>query len=70
MNALKNKINNLSTAKIIETYNATSEMKITIELAEVRGVLQDELEKRNPEAFENWMLCDDVEKCGNPANFF
>jgi hypothetical protein len=47
-------IKNLSTKQIIESFNMINEMKES-EIFTVRGWLMDELEKRNPKAFLNWI---------------
>ncbi len=43
---------------------------VTPEVAMARGWIMDELEKRNPEAFEMWIDCEDVALMEKPAHFF
>lgn len=40
---------------IIEQFELTEKMAVNEEVARVRGWLMDELESRNPEAFDNWL---------------
>jgi hypothetical protein len=44
--------------------------KTSLAEANVRGWIMDELEKRNPEVFETWILCEDVELMNYPSKFF
>jgi hypothetical protein len=65
----KQKLSSLPTARLCEMYVMTNGIH-TDETPTVRGWLMDELESRNPTAFENWMLCEDVERMEDPASFF
>jgi hypothetical protein len=56
----------LSTAELVNQFELTETMQISIETAMVRGWIMDELEKRNPEAFDAWMDSDE----DGPRNFF
>ena len=54
-NRAKNMIHELSTEEIINQFELTEALEMTIETATVRGWLMDELEARNEEAFEAWI---------------
>ena len=55
-----------TTETLIESFEMTSDMKISAEVAMTRGWIMDELDKRNPEAFEKWM-----DSCENsPRQFY
>lgn len=45
----------LDTAQLIESFEATDSRK-DAEIPTVRGWIMDELERRNPAAFEAWMM--------------
>jgi len=47
----------LSTEKLIESWELTDTNKDP-NISTVRGWLMDEMERRNPEAFQNWMEAD------------
>ncbi len=47
--------NGQSTEALIQAFEATNEQQMTPELAVTRGWIMDELEARDPEAFEAWM---------------
>lgn len=53
-----NKLKKLSTNELIEQFDITENMKYSFELSMVRGWIMDELEKRNPEAFDRWLDLD------------
>lgn len=53
-----NKLKKLSTNELIEQFDITENMKYSFELSMVRGWIMDELEKRNPEAFDKWLDLD------------
>lgn len=50
----RNMIAALTTEKIVEQFELTDEIEDE-NISIVRGWLMDELEKRNPEAFEKWI---------------
>ena len=50
----RNLIANLTTEKLIEQFELT-ELVSDENISTVRGWLMDELEKRNPEAFDKWI---------------
>jgi hypothetical protein len=56
----------LSTAELVNQFELTETMQISIETAMVRGWIMDELEKRNPEAFDAWIDSDEE----SPRNFY
>jgi len=47
----------LDTVQLIEAFEAT-DTRNDAEMPTVRGWMMDELERRNPEAFEAWMMGD------------
>lgn len=59
-------VEKLNTAELINQFELTEKMQISIEVAMVRGWIMDELEKRNPEAFDAWIDSDE----DGPRNFF
>lgn len=52
---IEQKIARFSIAELISLYEHTEKLEITNELAVVRGWLMNELEARNPEAFDAWL---------------
>ena len=60
------KVAKLSTAELVTQFELTEKMQISVEVAMVRGWLMDELEKRNPEAFDAWIDSDEE----SPRNYF
>ena len=51
-------LSRLSVELLIKEFDMTEVMPISLELSMVRGWIIDELEKRNPEAFEKWLDLD------------
>jgi len=51
---------------LIESFEATDSMH-NPEIPTVRGWMMDEMERRNPEAFETWMM---DEKCPPARQYF
>ena len=54
----------MSTAKILDVFEATTDKQTSVELAMTRGWLLDEIEKRFPEEFDRWLdseTCEDAE---------
>ena len=47
-----------STEQLIKEFDMTEAIPISLELSMVRGWIMDELEKRNPKAFDNWLDLD------------
>ena len=47
-------------ADLIDQFELTTDMPLTIELATVRGWLMDEIQSRCPESFDRWL---DTETC-------
>jgi len=69
LKAMRAKLSALSTAQVCEGFietNNTDGQEIPI----VRGVLLDELQARDNEAFELWMDTRDVALMDNPTPFF
>ena len=62
-------ITTLDTKTLCESFTLTNS-KHGEEIPVVRGWIMDELENRNEEAFEAWMMTDDVELMENPYHFF
>lgn len=48
-------LSRLSTEQLIKEFDMTEDIPISLELSMVRGWIMDELEKRNPEAFDKWL---------------
>lgn len=63
------KLARLSLAKLVEAFVLTNGDDRP-EIPDVREMLMDELERRDPEAFERWMLCDDPDTHQNVGRFF
>ena len=65
-------IANRSTAQLCEMFEATNntDREKILEQAMVRGWIMDELEKRDAEAFERWIDCEDLELVDLPSRFF
>lgn len=51
-------LSRLSTEQLIKEFDMTEDVPINLELSMVRGWIMDELEKRNPEAFDKWLVLD------------
>ena len=66
---LNNLFKNMDINKLCESFELTND-KNGIEIPKVREWIMDELEKRNPEAFLNWMNAEDVNMMDYPSNFF
>lgn len=45
-------LSRLSIEQLIKEFDMTEDIQISLELSMVRGWIMDELEKRNPEAFD------------------
>lgn len=54
----RNLVRSLTTAQLLDQWELTTGLH-TPETAMVRGWLMDEIEKRNPEAFDAWLDADD-----------
>ena len=61
-----------STASLCEIFEALDDPKSPkfLEESTVRGWIMDELEKRDPEAFEAWLDCTDPLYGNRPSAFF
>lgn len=51
-------LSRLSIEQLIKEFDMTEAIPISLELSMVRGWIMDELEKRNPEAFDKWLDLD------------
>ena len=51
-------LSRLSVEQLIKEFDMTEAIPISLELSMVRGWIMDELEKRNPEAFDKWLDLD------------
>ena len=60
---------NMDTKKLCEAFELTNK-KNTEEIPTVRGWIMEELEKRNPEAFNSWIDTNDINKMDFPSIFF
>lgn len=67
---MRDKLSGLSLAAVVELYEATEAMPHSAEVSEVRGVLMDEMESRNPEAFAAWIESNDPALIVTPSHFF
>jgi hypothetical protein len=74
--SIKDKVNRarrmiaaLPISQLVESFELTSG-RHGEEIPTVRGWLLDELEKRDPAAFETWMLDDDPQVADSPRNYF
>lgn len=65
-------IANRSTAQLCEMFEATNctSKENLLEEAMVRGWIMDELEKRDAEAFDRWIDCEDTKMMERPRCFF
>ena len=65
-------IANRSTAQLCEMFEATNctSKENLLEEAMVRGWIMDELEKRDAEAFDSWIDCEDHKLMETPSHFF
>jgi hypothetical protein len=54
----KDMLSRLSVEQLIKEFDMTEDIPIRLELSMVRGWIMDELEKRNPEAFDKWLDLD------------
>ena len=59
-----------SIKQLCEQWAETNRLPVTIDLAKVRGWLQDEFERRDQVKFDAWIDCGDVDKMDHPALFF
>lgn len=59
----------LTTAKLCEAFELTNDNNDAA-IPTVRGVIMDELEARNPEAFLTWMECEIAADIDKPSKFF
>ncbi len=59
-----------SVKQLCENWEETNKQTVTIELARVRGWLQDEFESRDQIKFDAWLDCDDMDRIDHPALFF
>ena len=55
MNKVRALMASRSLADLVKDFEVTEEMQISCELAEVRGWIMDELERRDEEAFWKWI---------------
>ena len=55
MNKVKALMASRSMEDLVKDFEVTEEMQISCELAEVRGWIMDELERRDEEAFWRWI---------------
>ena len=65
-------IESRTTAQLCEMFEATNctSKERLLEQAMVRGWIMDELEKRDAEAFDRWIDCEDIELVDLPSRFF
>lgn len=62
----------MTTIQLIEGFRGTNKSTNiqSMDVQFVRGCFMDVLEERDPEAFEAWMDCEDLELMEDPGNFF
>lgn len=63
-------LSRFSIKQLCDQWEETNKLEITVELATVRGWLQDELERRDQVKFDAWIMSEDVEEMDHPRNFF
>lgn len=51
-------LSRLSTERLIKEFDMTEDMPASFELSMVRGWIMDELEKRDPTAYDKWLDMD------------
>ena len=66
---LNNKVAGLTTAQLCEVFELTNGSE-DLAIPVVRGALMNELESRDPVAFEAWMLSEVVSDMDKPSKFF
>jgi len=66
---LTSKISSLTTKQLCESFELTNNMTDET-LPIVREAIMNELEARNPTAFELWMLCEEVASMDMPSKFY
>ena len=66
----ENMMKKMSVAQLCEAFEYTNGLKIDEYIAESRGWIMDELEKRNKEAFDVWIDTDNVSLIDTPSAFF
>ena len=64
----RNNILRLSTAQLLDLWDETEVAAYTPELPVVRGWLMDELQRRDPEAYDAWTEDEDFN--ASPRSFF
>lgn len=69
LNRMKALIEKQGTKQLCEAFELTNNLD-TSEAPIAREALMDELEKRNPEAFESWIMTEDVDEMDFPSLFF
>lgn len=73
-NTAVNSIKSLSLKTLCESYELTNrttdDTEDSYSVATVRGWLMDELERRNPEKFLEWLETEDIELMDSPSKFF
>ncbi len=73
---MKTMLKNLSIKQIEEAWIATASLLHSTDLEDsaaariMRGYIMDELEKRNPSAFDNWMDTETQEDENNISKYF
>ena len=60
----------LTIPQLVEAFVATNAMPMDAALATARGFLMDALEEQAPEAFAEWMDCEDASLMSDPSSFF
>jgi hypothetical protein len=66
---LNSKVASLSTSQLCEAFELTND-NYDSAIPVVRGAIMDELESRNPEAFNVWMGSEVVADMDKPSKFF
>lgn len=62
------KLRDLPLADLLEIWSQSEKMQMSLELADVRGWLMDELENRDPEAFDAWI--ENITANDDPKTYF
>jgi len=63
-------LSQFSVKQLCDQWEETNRLEITVELATVRGWLQDEFERRDAVKFDAWIMSEDTEEMDHPATFF
>lgn len=66
---IKNIISEQNIKQLCQMFEVTNSQNDK-SIPEIRGLIMDELEARNPKAFGTWMDTEDIDRIDYPKNFF